>query len=448
MFCRDKKSSRKKERGVTLLVTVVSMIPLLGMAALAIDIVTLYTASGEAQKAADAGALAGAKAFVTSGFTSGQLGDPSSGGNQTFVCNGSTGFSDLQAQAAAQQNLIAGAPPTTITTSCNFTSPEDPSISVTVTKSGLPTFFARIWGRGASTANATGTAEAYNPSGSTTVPIQLQSVKPWLIPNCDPSVAPTPSGCTPYFFISSSNHSLPNPLPGPYIGTFHTFRQPNPNNTPVVGDYYALDLSQSTLSCPSTLATPAGSCSNVNLDAYQENIGCANTATLSCGDTVTVDPNTGKVAMKNETTQGIQCLIHTASTNHGNPKWLCTTDADPDCFVGGPPALVTINGGASNPNPAMRVANISRSDSVVTVPVFDFLSGADNPCPSAGSCGTATVIGFLQLGIQSVSLPPSPNGAIGAVILNASGCDPASASSGNPAVSGDGASPVPVRLIQ
>ncbi len=227
MFRLDKKSLRKKQRGVTLLVTAVSMIPLLGMAALAIDIVTLYTASGEAQKAADAGALAGAKAFVTSGFTSGQLGDPSSGGNQTFVCNGSTGFSDLQAQAAARQNLIAGTPPTTISTSCNFTSPEDPSISVTVTRRGLPTFFARIWGAGASTATATGTAEAYNPSGSTTVPIQLQSVKPWLIPNCNPLIATVAPPCTGIRIssIRSGLELLLPPNPGPYIGQPYTFKQ-------------------------------------------------------------------------------------------------------------------------------------------------------------------------------------------------------------------------------
>ena len=37
------------------------------MAALAIDVTTLYVARGEMQRAADAAALAGAKAFVDSG---------------------------------------------------------------------------------------------------------------------------------------------------------------------------------------------------------------------------------------------------------------------------------------------------------------------------------------------------------------------------------------------
>jgi len=95
----------------------------------------------------------------------------------------------------------------------------------------------------------------------------------------------------------------------------------------------------------------------------------------------------------------------------------------------------------------VRVANISRSDSIVTVPIFDYLTGANNPCPG-GVCGTATVTGFLQLGIQSIGLPPGGGaaGKIGAVILNAAGCDPAGA--GNAAVKAGGVSPVPVRLTR
>ncbi|MFI5072332.1 MAG: hypothetical protein ACHP8A_15720, partial [Terriglobales bacterium] len=323
-----------------------------------------------------------------------------------------------------------------ISTSCNFTSPEDPSISVTVTRSGLPTFFARIWGAGASTATATGKAEAYNPSGSTTVPIQLQSVKPWLIPNCVPNtVPPCANPLLPHFINSSSNYTLPNP--STYIGLSYVFKQ---TRTPVSGGYYALDLTQGTINCPATSAAPAGSCNNVTSDAYQENIACSNTATLSCGDTVTVHPNPNSAAMKTDTTEGTQCLIHT--TANGNPAGSCNADSDPDCFVSGSP--VTINGGSFNPDPSMQATNISRSDSVVTVPVFDFQTAADDPCPTSACGHSVKVIGFLQLGIQSISLGGS--GRIGAYILNASGCDPSSA--GNPAVAGNGLSPVAVRLTQ
>ena len=68
---------RPGERGQTILLVAVSLVSLLAMAALSIDVVTLYTAHGEMQRAADAAALAGAKAFVDSGVTS----DPTSPGS-------------------------------------------------------------------------------------------------------------------------------------------------------------------------------------------------------------------------------------------------------------------------------------------------------------------------------------------------------------------------------
>ncbi len=65
------KPRRNKERGATLIYVALSLFVLMGMGALAIDLVTLYAARSEAQRAADAAALAGAKQFIDSGFTSG-----------------------------------------------------------------------------------------------------------------------------------------------------------------------------------------------------------------------------------------------------------------------------------------------------------------------------------------------------------------------------------------
>jgi len=52
------------ERGGTLVLVAVVVVALFGLAALAIDVGMGYTAKGEAQRAADAGALAGASAFL------------------------------------------------------------------------------------------------------------------------------------------------------------------------------------------------------------------------------------------------------------------------------------------------------------------------------------------------------------------------------------------------
>src|SRR5579864_7895285 len=60
---------RRHEQGQTILLVAISMVSLLAMAALAIDIVTLYVARSEIQRAADAAALAAAKAIADSGFT-------------------------------------------------------------------------------------------------------------------------------------------------------------------------------------------------------------------------------------------------------------------------------------------------------------------------------------------------------------------------------------------
>ena len=62
-------ANTRREGGQTIVLVAVSMVGLLAMAALAIDLTTLYVAHGEIQRAADAAALAGAKAFVDSGVT-------------------------------------------------------------------------------------------------------------------------------------------------------------------------------------------------------------------------------------------------------------------------------------------------------------------------------------------------------------------------------------------
>jgi len=62
-------SRRRGERGQTIVLVAISIVSLLAMAALAIDVVTLYVARTEIQRAADAAALAGAKGIADSGIT-------------------------------------------------------------------------------------------------------------------------------------------------------------------------------------------------------------------------------------------------------------------------------------------------------------------------------------------------------------------------------------------
>ncbi len=66
----NRKRARFDERGSALVILAGTMIALLGMSGLAIDLAALYATRAEAQRAADAAALAAAQTFMSSGCTS------------------------------------------------------------------------------------------------------------------------------------------------------------------------------------------------------------------------------------------------------------------------------------------------------------------------------------------------------------------------------------------
>jgi len=441
-------ASNKGEQGQTIVLVAISLFALLSMAALAIDVTSMYVASTEAQQAADAAALAGAKAFVTSGYTT----YPAGYASTSTVCNGSTGLADYEAQSALAANTVAGVRPT-ITTSCSFTNPENPTITVRVQRPALPVFFARIWGATGPTVSATATAEAYNPSGNT-VPSET-NVKPWLLPNCNPLVTDPlgngncpPSGGTKYaFFINQADGSVHNP--GSFIGQTITLEVGASNiDTSIPGitplEFYGLHLPSTPASlCPSSATVDCGNTPG----PYYDEIACFNPTQLSCGESINSpsDPvyvdnrmNIGSGApLRSRTDQGTQCLIR--ADNPGLSQ-------NQDVFAQqgpGLPSLIQPGANSIALNPSLAGASyVSRSDSVVTVPLFD----GSNLC-TGGDCSqvnATTVVGFLQLGIQDYA-GTGGTGSIDAVILNASGCNPTA--TGTP-VSGGNISPIPVRLIQ
>src|SRR6201997_3240260 len=199
------------ERGVTIALVAVAMVAIVAMAALSIDVVTLYLDREEAQRSADAAALAAARILAVSGIT----GDPSNTtGFWGQIC-GPGGTATLAAQAVVGQNTVASTVPGTINVSYSagsggaITSNADcqtlaatafgvnPLVTVKVTRSGLPTFFSRIWGNTSNTVSATATAEAFNPSNSgnvgnqtsgTITPVRPMCVKPWVVPNQNPLI--------------------------------------------------------------------------------------------------------------------------------------------------------------------------------------------------------------------------------------------------------------------
>ena len=277
----------------------------------------------------------------------------------------------------------------------------------------------------------------------------MQGVKPWLIPNCDPDPANLtgPHDCAGAgLLVDPVDGSIKNN--GSFVGktiTLTHVTSPGEPTAKAAGrtlDYYRLDvpIRPPEPVCPSTSVV---SCSQVGGDDYRDNIACASTYQFSCGQTIgagqAVTMQTGG-GMGPRTNEGTQCLIHAS----GRGPTLGQDELFP---TGGTPdgtAPVTIKGGDNNPNSALQgVTSISRSDSIITVPIYH-RAGAppDDLCP-AGCTLTATIVGFLQLGIQE-NVAGGPNGQVKGVIMNVAGCNPAA---GGTPVSGGGVSPIPVRLI-
>jgi Putative Flp pilus-assembly TadE/G-like len=442
LLVRHRFQSRGDERGQTLLLVVICMAVLVGMAALAIDIATLYTAHNETRRAAEAAALAGAQAIATSGVTSGWL-------TQAQACSGNVGSPGLAEQRAlvmVAQNPVAGGAATLQATSCNFGVATNPQFTVTVQRTGLPTFFGRIWGSVAGTATASAKAEAYNPSGTTGPSIQVGSVKPWAIPNCDPNNSGTANpACTGvasgYFIDPANNYAVANPssvvakpvdLEEVPLGSVMT--QPAiPPNPPVI-NFMAVDIpiSASSASCPASGTLSCNASLQPATPAFSETIACTNSTQLSCGQTLAVHTGSGGATPFMTVQPAALCLIHANNPgrNMGQDQF-CNNGNNPNCPPGAP---ISIDGGSNNPDPGLQGQNrISRSDSVVTVPIY---------CTGAG-CTTnpVTIIGFVQLGIAQVTTA----GPLRAVVMNVIGCG---STSGTNSVSGGGVSPIPVRLVQ
>jgi len=450
-FHRRTRASRN-ERGQTLILVAVSLLSLVGIAALAIDMTTLYVARAEIQHAADAAALAGAKTFVDSGVTT----DPSNSALQGIAQTMARDF----VTAVVAQNNVAGSPPqlvsgspliNVIPTSNNV---GNPRITVTLQRANLPLFFARIWGGTSASVSATAIAEAYNPSFSAAntgsfISTAPKCVNPFLVPNNDPN--PTQTGNPPFVipstgtinssaisFVGESITLTPacksggQQNAGCILPTFNPAK-PAPQVSP--GQYVPLVPPDTHRYCPSASApgrSPGGTdfeqstkcCDGIAFDFPR----CGNSTVLA-----TWDPNTNPWGPNGPAKQGLQCLIHT--TNSGPPSG--NTVQDTLLIPGVPPnpGQMQIQAGDythSRYNIPIGTV-IATSDSIITVPLFENTTNA--PLPP-----TVTIVGFLQLFVDYVN----NTGDVYAHILNVSGCG---TSSSGTVASGGGVSPIPVRLV-
>jgi Flp pilus assembly protein TadG len=428
---------RHHQRGQTIILVAISLVSLLAMAALAIDVVTLYAARSEIQRAADAAALAGAKAIADSGITTLLVTTPNFAAVQSWAPTVATN----EINAVLQKNLVGGVAPSLASGSPSFTwSQGNPQVTVKLSSSNLPTFFSKIWGGTATVVAATATAEAYNPANlQNFTPIAPKAVKPWLVANADPNNGGTP-------FINPSTGAIQSGNPGDQFSltsdctgsSIPCALIDNPPGMKNSGAYIAVEYVPALVTAPGS--PNPNVCPNICTGAtdYEQSIECADVTTsyqvLSCGGGASnlqwansINPGglTGLSAL------GAECLIN-AST-HGNNKG--QDKLDPSPWPDNPMQIKAESG--------LQIGKfVTTSSSIVTIPIID--------TPPAGippTGGNVTVVGFLQAFIDEVHGGAHP-GDIQVHVLNIAGCSNNSTNSGiTPVVGGSGTSPIPVRLI-
>lgn len=426
------------EQGVVITLVAVFMLGVIAaMAALSIDVATIYTARSEAQLAADGAALAAARVIANSGATS----DPSGALLGTVQSPG--GVAQTIALQVAEQNLVGGVPLTASQITIAFGGvTTNPTVTVSIKKTDLPTFFARIWGVKQVTVAASATAEAYNPSGdyalnlSDPIPVAPTSVKPWLLPNLDPSgtgatpifvpatgtVAATASGLLGYT-TPSAGGSTRLKLACGAMGTVNPLNCVAPGlPAPIAFQYYPGDPA-SFIPPPQTAAP---SCNPALSTPYEYSVAAGARASISCNAKVNID-QAAYTTRNTETADAVNCMAHTAG-NQGDMVTTTAPPTDPFTFVAG----------TDNPIPSLAGNSVMVSDSLVTVPVFDTTGGTVPANP-------VTIIGFLQLFLapQGLATPPA-NGHMRATVVNVVSCG--SGWTASPII-GNGSSPVTVRLI-
>ena len=479
-----------------------AMVAIIAMAALSIDIITLYLAREEAQRSADVAALAAARVISISGIT-GTANPSTDTAYWTQICGGSSSAATQAAQAAAGQNAVGNlAGGVTVTyssgsgstfassTNCSGLSAAfavNPIVTVQVQRTALPTFFSRIWGNTGNAVSATAAAEAFNPSNSgtngnqtsgTIIPVQPRCVKPWVVPNLDPLnpgsfTTGGPRGGTTYYcgqgtppgvcrpFVSTVDGSIQNPgislngsgNPGVIGETFwlvpdchHSSRsscnlraQPQPNYVESGSPYVqALPNLLYVPGLVGTTVTAIPSCTQG--DPYEEAIeGCDSSANYSCG---VQGSNINVVdATRNPAASG--------ATTNGVQCLIQQQNANDLGGSSGQDYLTPFGAPAAYPFQitAGTQSALGQNDGLARKPVSSSASIVSLPIYnntaatiSSNTTTSVTFVGFLQVFINAVD----QNGNVNVTVLNVAGCG-----GGNPApgTAVTGSSPVPIRLI-
>ena len=466
-----------------------ALVAIIAMAALSIDVITLYLAREEAQRTADTAALAAARVLSISGLT----GDPNNSSLSWQAICGSPNYPATQvATSVVQQNAVGGTsiPTASVTVTYSVTSGGtttsntdcsllpaafgvNPVVTVVVQRAGLPTFFSRMWGNAGNNLSATATAEAFNPSNSgsvvgTIIPVRPRCLKPWLVPNLDPlnpagpnsngfycnqGGANGPGACTSLVSTAdgsithagiSLNGSSSNGVIGEtfwlspdcvHTGSACTLRSaPAPPGANFVRAGFVqgppnLQFVPGADPPATPVAVPSWA---AGMDLYEQAIaGCDQSTVYQCSVQSTVELDGGRGNIDFETADAVLPLIRAADLNMLN---------DGQDSINNTAYPFQILAGTANPLSALAGnpgSAVTSSTSVVSLPIYD----STNTIARSGT-SPVTIVGFLQAFINQVD----QYGNVSVTILNVAGCGNGT---GTPVRSSPvtGSSPVPIRLI-
>ena len=263
----------RDESGVSLAFVAIVMLVLLGMAALAVDVGMLYNAKGQAQNAADSGALAGAGALAVS---------PNDEANARAV-----------AQTFAEQHVM-------IKDAVQIVPTEDIQVDlvnarVTVTarrildrNNAVPTFFAKVLGIDLVDVEATAVAEVI-PGG------RASCLKPWIIADAFDDLAAPMGEFNPGDYYESGVTSYGTNYRGSDgdFGFQLMLKAGKPGEAVAPGQFFAIDLP-----LPGDGPITGG-------DKYRENIANCNAEVVEVGDILQTENGN----MQGPTRQGVEELI-------------------------------------------------------------------------------------------------------------------------------------------
>lgn len=310
---------RRDERGMTFVFVGMGFMAFFAATTLAIDVGMFMTARGQAQNAADAGALAGAVALYYNDFND----------------RSSTGPAVQSAISSARANAMMGAPPSVLPADVTF--PNDPNgkptrVAVQVFRTvargnAIPTLIGPLFGVPTVDIGASATAEASQANAET-------CVKPFTIP--DRWIEKQdPGGWSPdtSTFDIYDNKGKPLANPDVYIGPEDPANYTGYNPERDKGTLVRLKASNDT-KITASFYNPWDLPGSVGADDYRNNIANCNAAKY--GFNVDMPPENGN--MVGPTQQGMNDLI----AKDPSARWDTSCSCVKDSGVAGVSPRVTI----------------------------------------------------------------------------------------------------------